>query len=114
MIPSQNIVAWGSVVPWADQRQVEQDLIISRALIDIFNVSRAQAEERMFAKLANPRLLIDMKSLLPLAQAESLTAEATRDAFTRVFEGMIDKIAGDPWVRTGEMKERFGLDSAGV
>ncbi|WP_236854418.1 hypothetical protein [Brucella pseudogrignonensis] len=37
MIPAQNIVAWGSVVPWADERQVEQDLIISRALIDIFN-----------------------------------------------------------------------------
>ena len=33
MIPAQNIVAWGNVVPWADQRQVEQDLIISRALV---------------------------------------------------------------------------------
>ena len=65
----------------------------------------------MFAKLANPRLLIDMKPLLPLEQAESLTEAATRDAFTRVFNGMIVKIAGDPWVRTKEMKERFGLDS---
>ena len=37
MIPSMNIVAWGSVVPWVDQRQVEQDLIISRALVDIFS-----------------------------------------------------------------------------
>ncbi len=65
----------------------------------------------MFAKLANPRLLIDMKPLLPLAQAESLTEDATRDAFVRVFEEMIVKIAGDPWVRTAEMKERFGLDN---
>ena len=30
---AQNIVAWVNVVPWADQRQVEQDLIISRALV---------------------------------------------------------------------------------
>ena len=37
MIPAQNVVAWGNVVPWADQRQVEQDLIISRALIEIFS-----------------------------------------------------------------------------
>ena len=37
MIPAQNIVAWGNVVPWADQRQVEQDLIISRALVEIFS-----------------------------------------------------------------------------
>jgi predicted nucleotidyltransferase component of viral defense system len=37
MIPSQNIVAWGTVVPWVDERQVEQDLIISRAIVAIFS-----------------------------------------------------------------------------
>ncbi len=37
MIPTQNIVAWGLTVPWAEQRQVEQDLIISRALVEIFS-----------------------------------------------------------------------------
>jgi hypothetical protein len=31
MIPMMNVVAWGRVVPWVDLRQVEQDLIISRA-----------------------------------------------------------------------------------
>src|ERR1700732_2124656 len=36
MIPIMNIIAWSNVVPWAEQRQVEQDLIISRAIIDIF------------------------------------------------------------------------------
>ncbi|MEP7457561.1 hypothetical protein [Phyllobacterium sp. SB3] len=59
----------------------------------------------MFAKLANPRLLIDMKPLLPIAQAESLTQDATKDAFVRLFEQLIVKIAGDSWVRMGEMKE---------
>lgn len=37
MIPTMNIVAWGQTVPWVDQRQVEQDLIISRALVEIFS-----------------------------------------------------------------------------
>ena len=37
MIPAQNVVAWGAVVPWSDQRQVEQDLIIGRALVEIFS-----------------------------------------------------------------------------
>ena len=37
MIPAQNVVAWGNVVPWSDERQVEQDLIISRALVEIFS-----------------------------------------------------------------------------
>ena len=39
MIPFQSIVAWGNVVPWVDMRQIEQDLIISRALIEIFSDS---------------------------------------------------------------------------
>jgi len=73
------------------------------------SISRAQAEERMFAKLANPRLLIDMRPLLPSAQAVALSEEATKDAFERVFKGLVVKIAGDAWVRTDEMKERFGL-----
>lgn len=37
MIPAMNIVAWGRVVPWAEQRQVEQDLIICRAIVAIFS-----------------------------------------------------------------------------
>ena len=37
MIPAMNIVAWGRNVPWVEQRQVEQDLIISRALVELFN-----------------------------------------------------------------------------
>jgi len=37
MIPRMNIIAWGAKAPWAEQRQVEQDLIISRALVDIFS-----------------------------------------------------------------------------
>jgi predicted nucleotidyltransferase component of viral defense system len=36
MIPVMNIIAWSNVVPWAEQRQVEQDLIISRAIVDLF------------------------------------------------------------------------------
>ncbi len=37
MIPETNITAWSQTAPWAEPRQVEQDLIISRALVDIFN-----------------------------------------------------------------------------
>ena len=37
MIPVMNIIAWGKTVPWAEQRQVEQDLIISRALVVLFS-----------------------------------------------------------------------------
>jgi predicted nucleotidyltransferase component of viral defense system len=39
LIPNAFIQAWRSSAPWADARQVEQDLIICRALCDLFNAS---------------------------------------------------------------------------
>lgn len=37
MIPIAHLQAWSATAPWPDPRQVEQDLIISRALCDLFN-----------------------------------------------------------------------------
>lgn len=36
MIPKADIVAWRQSVPWVNDAHVEQDLIISRALVAIF------------------------------------------------------------------------------
>jgi predicted nucleotidyltransferase component of viral defense system len=72
-------------------------------------ISRAQAQQRMFAKLATPRFVIDMRPLLPAAEAEKLTEESTRQLFLNVFKEFIDRLPGDPWARTDEMKERFQL-----
>jgi len=73
-------------------------------------IPRAEAEQRMFAKLANPAFLTDMRPLLPAARAALLTEEAARAAFARVFGAMIALIPGEPWVRTPEMRERFGIE----
>ena len=37
MIPELAITQWRSIVPWDDVKQVEQDLIICRAIVAIFN-----------------------------------------------------------------------------
>lgn len=37
MIPQAYITEWSSQVPWRTNEQVEQDLIISRALVEIFS-----------------------------------------------------------------------------
>lgn len=37
MIPRANITAWRAQAPWPSNEQVEQDLVLSRALIDMFN-----------------------------------------------------------------------------
>ena len=97
--------------------EVFENLDVSR-MVEMFGrylersgrtISRAQAQERMFAKLANPRLLFDVRPLLPAGEAEALTEEATADWFRRVFTMIVDRLPGEPWVRTPAMKERFGI-----
>jgi predicted nucleotidyltransferase component of viral defense system len=46
MIPAANIVAWSNVAPWAQQRLIEQDLIISRAIVAIFSDPFLRSELR--------------------------------------------------------------------
>jgi hypothetical protein len=46
VIPRLNIIAWSANAPWAELRQVEQDLIISRALVDLFREPQLAAELR--------------------------------------------------------------------
>ena len=37
MIPTADILAWRSAHPWVSNAQVEQDLIICRAVIELFS-----------------------------------------------------------------------------
>lgn len=46
MIPQDYIQEWRSWAPWLDMRQVEQDLIISRTLCDLFK------SEYLYGKIA--------------------------------------------------------------
>lgn len=72
-------------------------------------ISRAEAEQRMFAKLTNPGFLADMRPLLAATEAARLTDEAIKAAFARVFTRFVALIPGDPWAHSDEMKERFGV-----
>ena len=71
-------------------------------------ISRAQAQERMFAKLANPRLWLDVRPLLPADRAVTPTLAA--QYFRRVFVDLVDRLPGEPWARTPAMKERLGIE----
>ena len=37
MIPKAHVLAWRARAPWSDDAQVEQDLVLSRALVDLFS-----------------------------------------------------------------------------
>ena len=72
-------------------------------------ISRAQAERRMFAKLAAPRFMTDIRPLLAPDEAIKLTDDTIRSAFIIVFDRMITTIPGAPWAKTEQMKEKFGM-----
>jgi predicted nucleotidyltransferase component of viral defense system len=74
------------------------------------SISRAEAEQRMFAKLAAPRYLADMRPLVRAEAAAELSDEAMRAAFAGVFKKLITPIPGAPWAKTPELWERFGFD----
>lgn len=44
MIPRANITAWRSLAPWPANEQVEQDLILSRALVAMFTAETVAAQ----------------------------------------------------------------------
>ena len=72
-------------------------------------ISRAEAEQRMFAKLARPRFLTDIRPLVSAQAAEGLNDEWTKEAFQKVFSNFIARMPGESWALTKEMKARFGI-----
>jgi len=92
-----------------DQRVVECfELYLQK---DKNPIRRAEAEQRMFAKLAKSQfqLLMDMKPLLAQHHAQSLTEESTKNAFINVFFRLVTHLSGEPWVKTPEYQERWGI-----
>jgi len=72
-------------------------------------ISRAEAQERMFAKLRKPGLLTDRRPLPSTAEAKWLTEQTTRDTFARVFSELVVLLPSDPWAKTEVMKERLEI-----
>lgn len=72
-------------------------------------ISRAQSEQRMFAKLNSPGFLTDLRPLLAAEHAAQLTDDSIRQAFAKVFSRLITLIPGASWARTDEMAKRYGI-----
>jgi hypothetical protein len=70
-------------------------------------ISRAQAEERMWAKLANPAFMADVRPLLE--EPEGFDDVAAQAAFKSVFTTFITRFPGERWARTKEMAEHHGM-----
>lgn len=53
-------------------------------------------QARICGKLAKPRPILDMRSLLSAAQAEALSDASTLVSSQRVYDSLIDRLPGQP------------------
>ncbi len=94
MIPLDYITQWRSHAPWQRISQVEQDLIICRALVDLYSHPVVAAN---LEKLDDPRFLEDMGPLLT-----SSTAWDAKSAGLYVLEILAPLMPGETWQKTQE------------
>jgi predicted nucleotidyltransferase component of viral defense system len=82
------------------------NLYLERSNVKIL---RAEAEQRMLAKLRRPRFLDDMKPLLPASALNQFGDESTQQAFLKVFHQLVVKLPGEPWAKTDEFLKQYGM-----
>lgn len=73
-------------------------------------ITRAQAEQRMLAKLAKGNMLLDLRPLLSADSAGRITEDASVNAVKAIFERLIAVMPGEPWSQSPEAKEKLGID----
>ena len=89
MIPASYIQSWSSKAPWPDSQQIEQDLIISRALCDLFNSQALKGKVAFRGGTAINKLLFQ-KPLrysedIDLVQTQQEPIRATLDAIRKAL-----------------------------
>jgi predicted nucleotidyltransferase component of viral defense system len=72
-------------------------------------IARAEAEQRMLAKLRRPRFLDDLRPLLSATALDEFGDDSTQRAFLNVFTQLIAIIPGEPWAKTDEVLKKYGM-----
>lgn len=97
MIPRANIVAWRSDAPWPDDAQVEQDLVISRTLVELFSESFLSDRLAFRGGTALYKIHLDgtyrYSEDIDLVQCEPEPIGDTPDVIRRVTEPWLGKPA---------------------
>ena len=88
-----NIIAWSARAPWPDLRQVEQDLVISRALVDLFGDPMLNAELRFRGGTALNKLLFPK----PLRYSEDIDLVRTTAGPIGPILGRLREVL-EPWL----------------
>jgi hypothetical protein len=103
VIPRDYITEWRSRAPWADNAQVEQDLVICRALVNIFSQSVLRDALAFRGGTALYKLYLTpavrYSEDIDLVQVRSEPAGAVMDALRAVL---------DPWLGEAKWKQTEG------
>lgn len=99
MIPTAHLQAWSERAPWPDQRQIEQDLIICRALCDLFNADQLEGKLAFRGGTAINKLLFakplryseDIDLVQPEAAPIGETVDAIRAALAWLGRCRVDR-----------------------
>lgn len=90
MIPFDYITEWRAEAPWTTEAQVEQDLILSRA----------ELEMNLYEKLSDGTFLSDVTPLVAPDVAWSI-----EDAVGYVRREILPLLPGEPWKGVKKVKE---------
>lgn len=93
MIPQQNIVAWSKVAPWSEPKQVEQDLIIARAIVLLFSDPFLHDELRFRGGTALNKLHFPK----PLRYSEDIDLARTKEGASKPIWDRVHDLL-DPWL----------------
>ncbi len=93
MIPRAHITAWRARAPWPDDAQVEQDLVLSRAMVGLFSVDHIASNFAMRGGTALNKLSL----ATPLRYSEDIDLVQVVPGPTRPFFDAL-RARLDPWL----------------
>ena len=93
MIPRANVIAWQEVAPWPTDAQVEQDLVLSRALVELFREPRVRERVAFRGGTALHKLFLDR----PGRYSEDIDLVATVEGPSGALFDPVRAVL-DPWL----------------
>lgn len=109
MIPRANITAWRSMAPWATDAQVEQDLVISRALVDLYRDDLLARELAFRGGTALQKLHFDP----PVRYSEDIDlVQVNPGPIGPVLQAMRTRL--DPWLGEPRWKQSQGRATCSI
>ncbi|MCP3957957.1 MAG: nucleotidyl transferase AbiEii/AbiGii toxin family protein [bacterium] len=103
MIPRAHVTAWRQVAPWALDEYVEQDLALSRALVEIYSDPLLQRELAFRGGTALHKLFLDS----PLRYSEDIDLiQATAGPIGDVMSALRARL--EPWLGPARWKQNRG------